>query len=94
MSAAGSVGHEQDVLPLVLHAGVHLGEVSLGKLDEFVLVLTPDRLPARTVQVSLHFVSFGAAFVAAFIFFLYARTCSSEPLSTTSAIDMWVSALP
>lgn len=94
MSAAGSVGHEQDVLPLVVHAGVRVGKVSLGELDELVLVLTPDCFPARTVQVSLHFVSFGAAFVAAFIFFLYARTCSSEPLSTTSATDIWALALP
>lgn len=40
MSAAGSVGHEQDVLPLVVHAGVRVGKVSLGELDELVLVLT------------------------------------------------------
>ena len=81
------------MFPLVVHAGVRVGEVSLGELDEFVLVLPRDCFPARTVQVSLHFVSFGAAFVAA-------SSSSIRPhllkrtLSTTSATDIWALALP
>jgi hypothetical protein len=93
------VGHEQYVFPLVLHAGVCRCQVRQGKLDKLVLVLTTDRFATGAIEMGLHRWSpvpqvFSAAALAAFIFFLYARTWSNDPLSTTSAIDMWVPALP
>jgi len=93
------VSHEQNVFPLVLHTGVCRCQVRQGKLDKFVFVLAADRFATGAVEMSLHRWSpvpqvFSAAALAAFIFFLYARTWSNDPLSTTSAIDRWVPALP
>jgi hypothetical protein len=50
----GSVRHEEDRVPVVLTAGMRLGQVSLGLLDEVVLVLAGDRLAAGAVQMRLH----------------------------------------
>jgi hypothetical protein len=53
--------------------------VRQGKLDKFVFVLAADRFATGAVEMSLHRWSpvpqvFSAAALAAFIFFLYART--------------------
>ena len=53
---AGSVGHEEDGVPVVVAAGVLLGQVGLGLLDQIVLVLAGDRLAAGAVQVGLHII--------------------------------------
>src|SRR6476646_2253201 len=53
-SSGRSVGHEEDRVPVVLAAGMRLGQVSLGLLDQVVLVLAGDRLTAGAVQVRLH----------------------------------------
>lgn len=73
------VGHEQNVFPLVLHARVCRCQVRQGKLDELVFVLAADRFATGAVEMGLHRWSpvpqvFSAAALAAFIFFLYART--------------------
>ena len=98
MGRAGLVGHEQDVFPFVLHTRVGLSQVGLSKVNQVVLVLADNRLTAGTIEVRLHEFSVpqtvAAAALAAFIFFLYARTCSSDPLSTTSAMDICEPALP
>ena len=77
------------MFPPVLHTRVRLGGWACASSTSSSSSL-PRIASRRAVQVSLHF----ASLAAAFIFFLYARTCSSEPLSTTSAIDMWVPAFP
>ena len=53
-----SVRHEEDRVPVVLAAGMRLGQVRLGLLDEVVLVLTAYRFAAGAVQVSLHIFTF------------------------------------
>jgi hypothetical protein len=63
--ALRSVGHEEDGIPVVLAAGMLLGEVSLGLLDQVVLVLAGDRLAARAVQMGLHI--FTIAYVATMV---------------------------
>jgi hypothetical protein len=53
-----SVGHEEDRVPVVVAAGVLLGQVRLRLLDQVVLVLTDDRFTTRAVQMRLHILTF------------------------------------
>ncbi len=80
-----SVRHEQNGVAVVLQARMNAGEVSLGQFDQLILVLARDGFPARTRNVSFHVAAF--PFAAAFICFLYDRTCPSERASTISATD-------
>src|SRR5438270_10917887 len=68
------------------------GKVGLGQFDQLVLVLADDGFAARTRYVCLHVAAF--PFAAAFICFLYDRTCESEFASTMSATDRCAPALP
>ncbi len=86
MVPSGSVRHEQNGVPVVLQAGMNAGKVSLGQLDQLVFVLADEGFAARTRQMCLHVAAF--PFAAAFIFFLYERTCPNELASTMSATDI------
>ena len=79
------IGHEEDRVPVVLQTRMRAGQVSLRQVDQFVFVFAGDRLATRAIQMCLHDAAFPAAFLAAFICFLYERTFSSEPASAMSA---------
>ena len=66
------VRHEQNRVAVVLEARMDAGKVSLGQLDQLVLVLSDDGFAARTRNVCLHVAAF--PFAAAFICFLCDRT--------------------
>ena len=66
------IRHEQNRIAVVLEARMDAGKVSLGQLDQLVLVLSDDGFAARTRNVCLHVAAFPLA--AAFICFLCDRT--------------------
>ena len=66
------IRHEQNRIAVVLEARMDAGKVSLGQLDQLVLVLADDGFAARTRNVCLHVAAF--PFAAAFICFLCDRT--------------------
>ena len=81
------IGHEENGVPVVLQTRMRAGQVGLRQVDQFVFVFAGDRFATRAIQMCLHSAAFPAAFLAAFICFLYERTFSSEPASAMSATD-------
>src|ERR1700728_3016584 len=96
-----SVRHEQDGVAVVIEARMNAGEMSLGQLDQFVLILADDGFSARTRDVCLHDGAFPsgdrsyfAALAAAFMCFLCARTFPIDWSSTISATEICAPAWP
>lgn len=79
------VRHEKNGVPVVLQARMNAGKVSLGQFDQLVFVLADEGFAARARQMCLHVAAF--PFAAAFICFLYERTCPNELASAMSATD-------